>query len=118
MSLTTSEKLQLIGDTWNFESTGVVPYTIEIGQPHFATNEFFEDDAAELAWHEAYHDQRHEVIDFDMPNIKPNLGIGTIAAAFGWEPGRRQKNKSWRHHPWAAVSPHDRSLGSRCPRLP
>lgn len=83
MTLTTSEKLQIIERTWNLKQTGTVPYTIEIGQPHFATSEFFEDAAAELAWHEAYHDQRQGVIDFDMPNIKPNLGIGTIAAAFG-----------------------------------
>ena len=83
MTLTTSEKLRIIKRTWNLEYTGMVPYTIEVGQPHFATSEFFEDDAAELAWHEAYHDQRQGVIDFDMPNIKPNLGIGTIAAAFG-----------------------------------
>lgn len=95
MSLTTSEKLQVIGDTWNLESTGIVPYTIEIGQPHFATNEFFEDDAAELAWHEAYHDQRHEVIDFDMPNIKPNLGIGTIAAAFGCQLRVNNEGDPW-----------------------
>ena len=65
------------------EPTGVVPYTIEIGNPHFATKAFFNDDAAELEWHQNYHDQRQGVIDFDMPNIKPNLGIGTIAAAFG-----------------------------------
>ncbi len=83
MSLTTAEKLEIIGKTWNRESTGVVPYTIEIGSPHFATTEYFDDDAAELAWHETYHDTRQGVIDFDMPNIKPNLGIGTIAAAFG-----------------------------------
>ncbi len=83
MTLTTSEKLRIIKRTWNLEYTGMVPYTIEVGQPHFATSEFFEDDGAELAWHEAYHDQRQGVIDFDMPNIKPNLGIGTIAAAFG-----------------------------------
>jgi hypothetical protein len=63
--------------------SGVVPYTIEIGQPHFATKAFFDNDAAELEWHENYHRQRQGVIDFDMPNIKPNMGIGTIAAAFG-----------------------------------
>ena len=83
MNLTTSEKLQIIARTWNLEPTGTVPYTIEIGQPHFATTEFFDDDAAELEWHENYHRQRQGVVDFDMPNIKPNLGIGTIAAAFG-----------------------------------
>lgn len=83
MTLTTSEKLHIIESTWNLEQTGAVPYTIEIGKPHFATNEFFEDEAAELAWHETYHDQHQGVIDFDMPNIKPNLGIGTIAAAIG-----------------------------------
>jgi len=83
VTLTTSEKLHIIGNTWKMKPSGVVPYTIEIGQPHFATKAFFDNDAAELEWHENYHRQRQGVIDFDMPNIKPNMGIGTIAAAFG-----------------------------------
>ncbi len=83
MEIDRATKQEIIRRTWNLEATGCVPYTIEIGQPHFATRVFFEDDAAELAWHEGYHASRQGVVDFDMPNIKPNLGIGTIAAAFG-----------------------------------
>ena len=83
MLLDNQTKKDIIRRTWNLEPTGSVPYTIEIGEPHFATHPYFEDDAAELAWHEKYLDQRKGVIDYDMPNIKPNLGIGTIAAAFG-----------------------------------
>jgi hypothetical protein len=83
MQIDHSTKQDIIRRTWNLESTGCVPYTIEIGEPHFATTSFFEDDAAEVDWHKAYHASRHGVVDFDMPNIKPNLGIGTIAGAFG-----------------------------------
>ena len=83
MPLDRPTKQDIIRRTWNLETTGCVPYTIEIGQPHFATQAFFDNDAAELAWHANYHAQHQSVIDFDIPNIKPNLGIGTIAAAFG-----------------------------------
>jgi hypothetical protein len=83
MPIDQAAKQEIIRRTWNLEATGSVPYTIEIGQPHFATKEYFEDDGAELAWHANYHANRLGVVDFDMPNIKPNLGIGIIAAAFG-----------------------------------
>lgn len=83
MPLDQSAKHDIICSTWNLEKTECVPYTIEIGQPHFATRAFFDDTAAELTWHENYHAQHKDVIDFDTPNIKPNLGIGTIAATYG-----------------------------------
>jgi len=85
MPIDYATKRDIICRTWNLEATGSVPYTIEIGPPHFATKAFFDDDAAEFAWHTEYHTSRQGVADFDMPNIKPNLGIGTIAAAFGCE---------------------------------
>ena len=83
MLINLAAKQDIIRRTWNLEATGCVPYTIEIGQPHFATKALFEDDAAELAWHNSYHADRQGVVDFDMPNIKPNVGIGIIAGAFG-----------------------------------
>jgi hypothetical protein len=83
LSLAPQTKRDIIRRTWNLEATGCVPYTIEIGEPHFATRAYFADDVAELAWHANYHERRKGVNDFDLPNIKPNLGIGTIAAAFG-----------------------------------
>jgi len=85
MPIDHATKLDIIRRTWNLEATGSVPYTIEVGQPHFATKKYFADDVAELAWHEEYHARHQGIIDFDMPNIKPNLGIGTIAATFGCE---------------------------------
>ena len=57
--LTDSQKLDLITRTWNLEDTGgKVPYAIEVGHPHHATTEFYENDAAELAWHADYHRRR------------------------------------------------------------
>jgi len=56
MPLTDAEKLALITRTWNLEETGgKVPFVIEIGHPHHATTEYYNDDAAELAWHDDYH---------------------------------------------------------------
>ena len=83
MAINEVEKREIIRRTWNLQATGYVPYTIEIGKPHFATTPYYDDDAAEVLWHKAYHANRGEIVDFDMPNIKPNLGIGTLAAAFG-----------------------------------
>jgi hypothetical protein len=81
--MTEQEKIKIINETWQLKDTGMVPYTIEIGYPHLATSEFHGDAEAELVWHRNYHASRQGVIDFDMPNIRPNLGIGTIAEAMG-----------------------------------
>ena len=45
--------------------------------------EYLADPEAELAWNIEYHRKREAFTDFGMPNIKPNLGIGIIAEAFG-----------------------------------
>jgi hypothetical protein len=55
---------------------------IEVGRSHHATAVFYHDDAAELAWHEEHHMQRAGIEDFYIPNIKPNMGISNLAAAF------------------------------------
>jgi hypothetical protein len=83
MPISDAEKLDLIKRTWNLEETGTVPYVIEVGRPHHATAAFYNDDAAELAWHEEYHRLRAGIVDFYLPNIKPNMGISNLAAAFG-----------------------------------
>ena len=57
----------LINRTWNLEETGTVPYVIEVGHPHHATTAFYNDDAAELAWHEEYHRRQAGIADFYMP---------------------------------------------------
>jgi hypothetical protein len=83
MPIGDAEKLDLIKRTWNLEQTGTVPYVIEVGRPHHATTTFYNDDAAELAWHEEYHRLQAEIADFYIPSIKPNMGISNLAAAFG-----------------------------------
>ena len=83
MFINDTGKLDLIKRTWNMEETGTVPYIIEVGHPHFATTAVYYDDAAELAWHEEHHRLRTGIADFYLPNIKPNLGISNLAAAFG-----------------------------------
>ena len=83
MLLTNEEKQQTILKTWNLGETSEVPFVVEIGYPHLATEEFYANDDAEIRWNEHYHQDRAEVYDYGMPNIKPNLGISIMAAAFG-----------------------------------
>lgn len=95
MALTVANKLEVITKTWNLEATSVVPYVIEIGEPHFATKSFYDDDQAELAWNEAYIRDRSEIDDFGVPNIKTNIGIGVMAAAFGCETIVNNESDPW-----------------------
>ena len=79
------EKKKLLEATWRLEDTQEVPFSIEIGPFHGATRAFFDDSAAEVKWNEELHRNREEVYDYGFPNIKPNQGIGIVAAAFGCE---------------------------------
>jgi hypothetical protein len=83
--LSAEEKKRLIETVWRLEDTGEVPFVVEIGPFHGATKNFFYDDAAEVRWNEDLHRMREGVYDYGLPNIKPNLGIGIVAAAFGCE---------------------------------
>jgi Uroporphyrinogen decarboxylase (URO-D) len=78
-----SDKKRIINDTWLMKETGTVPFMIELGKFHAAFKEYLEDDRAELDWNIDYHRERASFSDFALPNIKPNLGIGIIAEAFG-----------------------------------
>ena len=83
--LSNAAKQDLIRKNWNLEPLDEVPFLIEIGTFHAATTKFFADDSAELSWNVDFHRQREGVYDYGMPNIKPNQGIGIVAAAFGCE---------------------------------
>ena len=83
--LTDAEKQAAIRRTWNLEETPEVPFLIEIGSPHFGTLDYYDHDEEELAWNLGYHRDRAEIYDYGMPNVKPNLGISVMAAAFGCE---------------------------------
>ncbi len=47
--------------------------------------EFYNDPDAELAWSRDHREKRRGVYDYGMDNVKPNVGIGVVAAAFGCE---------------------------------
>jgi hypothetical protein len=79
------EKKQILDTVWRLEDTDEIPFSIEIGLFHGATTKFFDDPAAEVKWSEELHRSREGVYDYGLPNIKPNQGIGAIAAAFGCE---------------------------------
>jgi hypothetical protein len=83
--LTPEEKKKRLDATWHLEETNEVPFVVEIGPFHGATTEFFDDPAAEVRWSEDLVSKRQGVYDYGLPCIKPNQGIGTIAAAFGCE---------------------------------
>ena len=83
--LSADEKRSILDRVWRLEETEEVPFAVEIGTFHGATAEFFGDPAAEARWSDDFHRQREGVYDYGLPNIKPNVGIGIIAAAFGCE---------------------------------
>jgi len=79
------EKIKNIEAVWRLEETDEVPFVVEIGTFHGATKEFFDNPEAEVKWTENFHRMRGNVYDYGLPNIKPNQGIGIVAAAFGCE---------------------------------
>ncbi len=85
MFLTDAEKRNTVRKTWDLEETPEVPFIIELGMYHTATTAFYHDDAAELSWTDQYYQERTDVCDYVIPNLKPNIGIGVMAAAFGCE---------------------------------
>lgn len=62
-----------------------VPFMIEVGESQHANREFLDDIAADLAWQETHCRELAEVGDYFIPNLKPNVGIGIVAASFGCE---------------------------------
>jgi hypothetical protein len=79
------EKIKTLEKAWRLEETGEVPFLVDIGTFHGATTEFFDSPETEVKWTEEFHRSREGVYDYGLPNIKPNLGIGIVAAAFGCE---------------------------------
>jgi len=85
MKLTDNEKKKTISAAWLCKKNETIPYIVETGEFHAATKEYYENDNAELSWNETYHRMMKDVEDYNIPNIKINMGIGVIAAAFGCE---------------------------------
>ncbi len=97
MDLTEKQKKDTIRKTWRCENDGTVPYIVELGGFHASTTEFHGDDERELEWAHQYHQSLGPVQDYNIPNIKPNLGIGLIAAAFGCEHIPNDEGDPWVH---------------------
>jgi uroporphyrinogen-III decarboxylase len=92
MYLTDESKRQVIRSAWLMEDTPVVPFMVEVGESHYARQEYLAEVAVDLAAQEAHVQLLAEVDDFALPSLKPNLGIGVVAAAFGceWVPDARR----------------------------
>jgi hypothetical protein len=88
-------KKKTLEAVWRLEETDEVPFVIEIGPFHGATKAFFDDPAAEVKWSEEQHSMREGVYDYGLPNIKPNQGIGILAAAFGCEYTVNNESDPW-----------------------
>jgi hypothetical protein len=83
--LDTETKKKLIEANWRLEDIDEVPFVIEVGGMHLGTSKFYGKPGAEIEWTEEQTRKREGVYDYGFPNIKPNQGIGIIAAAFGCE---------------------------------
>ncbi|MDR1277374.1 MAG: uroporphyrinogen decarboxylase family protein [Treponema sp.] len=78
-------KKSRIAANWRLEDVDEVPFFVEVGPFHGATKDYFYDDDAEIKWAEDFSAKREGIYDYGFPNIKPNKGIGIVAAAFGCE---------------------------------
>jgi len=83
--LTPKAKMETLEALWRLEETKEIPFVIDLGPFHCATTAFFDNPDAEVKWSEELHRSREGVYDYGLPNIKPNQGIGIVAAAFGCE---------------------------------
>ncbi len=93
--LSTDDRRVAVKRTWDLADPEEVPFLIEIGPFHAATKAYYESDEAELAWNVGYERDRQPVYDYGISNIKPNLGIGFMAAAFGCEATANDEADPW-----------------------
>lgn len=77
------QKRRIIKSAWLCEEVPEVPFLIEVGKAHRATPEFLRDPRKDLECQEEYCRDMGRTGSYFLPSIKPNLGIGYIAASFG-----------------------------------
>ena len=77
------EKRRVIRSAWLRAAGGRVPFFVEAGEIVRATRALFEDPARDLALQESLLDAAAVIGDDSLPSLKPNLGIGVMATAFG-----------------------------------
>lgn len=93
--LSIEEKKARIEKNRRLEAVPEVPFLVEVGSFHVAFDRFVLNDQAELDWNIEYHKTREGIYDYGMPNVKPNLGIGIVAAAFGCEEKPNAEADPW-----------------------
>lgn len=79
---TAGEKERAVRSAWRMEP-GSLPFYVEFGDMLKATEELFNDPAAELALEERYLSAADTVPDFGIGSLKPNMGIGIVAMLLG-----------------------------------
>jgi len=93
--LSYDQRKMIIHDTWLQRKVSIVPFLVEVGPFHAATKDFLFNNKKELEWNIKYHSEHEDFTDFNIPNIKPNLGIGIIAEAMGCKSVPNNKADPW-----------------------
>lgn len=94
--LSVAEKKARIEKNLRLGDVPEVPFIVEVGGFHGAFKRFFENDQAEIDWNENYHAaDRAGIDDYGIANIKPNSGIGIVAAAFGCGETANEEADPW-----------------------
>jgi len=88
------EKRAAVRSAW-LRGGGRVPFFIEAGENLKATRAFLEDPALDLESQERLLAACAGIDDDSLPSLKPNLGIGVMAAAFGCPMVPDEKTDPW-----------------------
>lgn len=80
---TDDARRQAIRAAWLRTNDRRVPFFIEAGENVKATRALLDDPARDLALQERLLDAAASIDDDGLPSLKPNLGIGVMATAFG-----------------------------------
>jgi hypothetical protein len=95
MPLPDDQKREVVRKAWLMQETPEAPFMIEVGEAHSASAGFLGDMMADLNWQEEHCRDLAEIDDYFIPNLKPNLGIGFVAAAFGCAQIPDPKSDPW-----------------------
>ena len=106
-------KRETIRAAWLRANGSRVPFFIEAGENVKATRLLLSDPARDLACQEALLAAAATVDDDSLPSLKPNLGIGVMATAFGCPHVLDETNDPWVKPLIDDANPGD-ALPSRC----
>lgn len=93
--MTVGEKRDAIRAAWLRGNGARVPFFIEAGENVKATRALLEDPGRDLALQESLLAAAARIDDDSLPSLKPNLGIGVMATAFGCPHLVDEKSDPW-----------------------